>query len=97
VRPDGSGHVWADFYLENYGWVPVDVTFKLYSPLSGDYFGKVDVEKSGIIFSKEVYLPLQIGDTVQYAPILQHYSWWYWDSGGSGNIYVGNYINSREM
>ena len=97
VRPDGSGHVGADFYLENYGWVPVDVTFKLSSPLFGDYFGKVDVGKTGIIFSKGVYLPLQIEDTVEYIPILQYYNWWHWDSGGSGNILVGNYIHSIEI
>jgi hypothetical protein len=97
VRPDGSGHVWADFYLEKYGWVPVDVTLKKYASLFEDYFGRVNVEKNGIIFSKEVYLPLQVGDTVQYAPILQYYSWWHWDSGGSGNILVGNYITSIEM
>ncbi|KYK33691.1 MAG: hypothetical protein AYK18_14770 [Theionarchaea archaeon DG-70] len=98
VRPDGSGHVWTDFYLENYGWVPVDVTSKKYASLFGDYFGKIDIGKTGIILSKEVYLPLQIEDNnVQYAPILQYYSWWHWDSGGYGNVLVGNYITSIEI
>ncbi|MBN1996200.1 transglutaminase domain-containing protein [candidate division KSB1 bacterium] len=41
MRPDGSYHVWAEFYLENYGWVPVDVTFKMSSP-SRNYFGYYD-------------------------------------------------------
>jgi len=36
VRPDGSGHVGADFYSEQYGWVPVDVTSKKYASLFGD-------------------------------------------------------------
>ncbi len=98
VRPDGSGHVWADFYLEKYGWVPVDVTFKKYASFSEDYFGRIDIEKTGIILSKEVYLPLQIEDNnIHYAPLLQYCYWWYWDSGGSGNVFVGNYITSTEI
>jgi len=96
VRPDSSGHVWADFYLEKYGWVPVDVTLKKYASLFEDYFGKVDVEKTGIIFSKEVYLPLQI-EAVHHAPILQYYCWWYWDSGGSGNVSASYYMTSIEI
>ncbi|UQT32617.1 transglutaminase-like domain-containing protein [Parabacteroides distasonis] len=32
VRPDGSHHVWADFYLERYGWIPVDVNARLVDP-----------------------------------------------------------------
>ncbi|MCR4659061.1 MAG: hypothetical protein K5650_02060 [Bacteroidales bacterium] len=31
-------HIWAEFYLQNYGWIPVDPTFKNGNP-SGDYFG----------------------------------------------------------
>ena len=98
VRPDGSGHVWADFYLENYGWVPVDVTLKQYSSFFEDYFGKVEVGKTGMILSKEVYLPLQIDDnTVHHAPILQYYYWWHWDSGGSGSVLISNYVTSTEI
>jgi hypothetical protein len=98
VRPDGSGHVWADFYLETYGWVPVDVTFKQHSSLFGDYFGKVDAGKTGIILSKGVFIPLQIeDDNVLHVPILQYYSWWYWDSGGYGHVSAGNYITSTEI
>ena len=32
VRPDGSYHVWNDFYLEKHGWIPVDVTAKNSDP-----------------------------------------------------------------
>lgn len=38
VRPDGTHHVWNDFFLERYGWVPVDVTMKHDHP-DGDFFG----------------------------------------------------------
>ena len=31
-------HIWSEFYLQNYGWIPVDPTFKNGDP-SGDYFG----------------------------------------------------------
>ena len=38
IRPDGSFHVWSEFYLEVYGWIPVDVTYKN-SDMRGNYFG----------------------------------------------------------
>lgn len=50
VRPDGSHHVWADFYLERYGWIPVDVNARLVDPrgiisaIAGD----------GIIMSEDI-------------------------------------------
>lgn len=26
-----DGHMWAEYYLENYGWIPVDATWKMFS------------------------------------------------------------------
>lgn len=34
-------HSWAEFYLERYGWIPVDATFKNSNPQK-DYFGRFD-------------------------------------------------------
>ena len=81
VRPDGSLHVWAEFYLENYGWIPVDVTYKQSDP-NGDYFGIYD--GNGIVVSKGVYLTLEKtpGNSYQCA-ILQKYEWWYWHSNSN--------------
>ena len=51
VRPDGSHHVWADFYLERYGWIPVDVNARLVDP-RGNYFGYC--RGDGIIMSEDI-------------------------------------------
>lgn len=52
-RPDDSLHVWADFYLEKYGWIPVDVTYKQSDP-SGDYFGTILFENNGFIIHRGI-------------------------------------------
>lgn len=52
-RPDNSLHVWSDFYLEGYGWVPVDVTYKQSNP-EGDYFGKILFENNGFIVHRGI-------------------------------------------
>jgi hypothetical protein len=81
VRPDGVYHVWADFYLEKYGWVPVDVTYKNSDP-KGNYFGKYD--GTGIVMSKEVWLPIEKGNGESYySDILQSYTLWMWKEAGT--------------
>lgn len=81
VRPDGVYHVWSDFYLEKYGWVPVDVTFKNSDP-KGDYFGKFD--GNGIVMTKEVWIPIDKGNgQTYYSDILQGYNMWIWSNQGS--------------
>lgn len=52
-RPDGSLHVWADFYLEGYGWIPVDVNYQHEYP-NGDYFGYIKFEHSGFIVQRGI-------------------------------------------
>ncbi|MEO9532483.1 MAG: transglutaminase-like domain-containing protein [Crocinitomicaceae bacterium] len=52
-RPDGSLHVWSDFYLQDYGWIPVDVTYKHDYP-EGDYFGKIKFEHNGFIVQRGI-------------------------------------------
>ena len=41
IWTNGGYHVWPDFYLSDYGWVPVDPTFKNANP-NEDYFGRYD-------------------------------------------------------
>jgi hypothetical protein len=83
VRPDGVYHVWADFYLEKYGWVPVDVTYKNSNP-KGDFFGKYD--GSGIVMTKNVWLPVDKGNgETYYADILQSYTLWMWTNNIGGS------------
>ncbi len=52
-RPDNSLHVWSDFYLENYGWIPVDVTYKQSDP-TGDYFGDILFKNNGFILHRGI-------------------------------------------
>ena len=79
VRPNATFHVWSEFYLEGYGWIPVDVTAEQSNP-AGDYFGRYD--GNGIVMNHGVYLELALGNgSTYYAPLLQTYGWWYWGSG----------------
>lgn len=52
-RPDNSLHVWADFFLEKYGWIPVDVTYKQSDP-EGDYFGNITFKNNGFILHRGI-------------------------------------------
>jgi hypothetical protein len=80
VRPDGSYHVTADFYLEKYGWIPVDVTMKHDYP-SGDYFGYHAGD--GIVMSFDICSLIEYDPAFasSEAVILQSYYWWYWFVG----------------
>ena len=81
VGPDGSLHVWAEFFLEKYGWIPVDVTYKQSDPM-GDYFGNYDGD--GIVVSKGVYLTLEKTPGYTYqCPLFQKFEWWYWYSNSN--------------
>jgi len=86
VLPDGSFHVWAEFYLERYGWIPVDVAYKNGDP-SGDYFGNLRHARNGIIMNRDVNLELRGGDEASYtATLFQAYSYWWSSSGGDGKL-----------
>lgn len=52
-RPDGSLHVWADFYMVNYGWIPVDITYKQDYP-KGNYFGNIEFDNTGFIVQRGI-------------------------------------------
>ncbi len=36
-----DGHMWAEYYLENYGWIPVDVTWRLFDVIDGKHFSSI--------------------------------------------------------
>jgi len=36
-----EGHMWAEYYLENYGWIPVDATWQLFDALDGKHFNSI--------------------------------------------------------
>ena len=81
IRPDGSYHVWAEFYLENYGWIPVDVNYKQCDP-DGDYFGIYD--GNGIVVSRGICFTLEKYPGNSYQCVLfQSYEWWYWHTNAN--------------
>ena len=76
LRP--SIHAWAEFYLENYGWIPVDVTFRRGNK-NGDYFGRVRQDRwQGIIFSRDADISvLNLNGTTRKVSALQTEAWWH--------------------
>lgn len=95
VRPNRTYHVWTEFFLENYGWIPVDVTFKLLHP-ENDYFGRYS--DNGIVVTRGLYF--QVANTpTSYATcvLLQNYKMWYWGvTGGICNNVIGKHIMNSE-
>jgi hypothetical protein len=72
----GGNHVWSEFYIQDFGWVPVDVTYKNSTP-SGNYFGVYDGK----------YIVVQKGVAMDYPTyalgtknfnIFQGFRYWYW-------------------
>lgn len=79
---NGGYHVWPDFYHKDYGWIPVDPTYKN-SNRSGDYFGRYG--GGAVIVSQDLIQVKGLPVVVGIGP-LQTYIYWYWYSSGSGNI-----------
>ena len=82
VWVNGGYHVWPDFYHEDYGWIPVDPTFKNSNP-NADYFGRYDGNL--IILSQGLTTFSKSGIGIENVP-LQTYYYWYWYNSGSGSI-----------
>jgi len=36
-----DGHMWAEYYLENYGWIPVDATWRLFDTMDDKHFSSI--------------------------------------------------------
>ena len=99
MRPDGSCHYWADFYLEKYGWIPVDVTYRN-GDKAGDYFGRVRVESNGIILARDVDLSVINHQGVHQKVVhMQTFAYWWVpdNSGRSGRIECHHSLKSQPM
>ncbi len=77
-------HIWSEFLLQNYGWVPVDATYKHDDP-SGNYFGiKNIVNPRLIVVQHGIEQTYKLSSS--FSPkmtLLQTYGWWYWYNGSS--------------
>lgn len=72
----GGYHVWVDFYLEGYGWIPLDATYKNGVP-DGDFFGKYDGQC--VVLSQDFYSDFGMEFKLS---ILQDY-WYLYDCDGN--------------
>ena len=81
IYANGGFHVWAEFMMAGYGWIPVDVTYHQ-SDAEGDYFGRYDYNAT-IVGVDVVHTYSRWGDDDTYkADLLQNYHWWWWGYGG---------------
>ena len=81
-------HVWAEFYLERYGWIPVDPTWKN-GNMKEDYFGRYD--GSAVIIGRGIYVPLKFDDgTVKSTRALQNGWPLFWWNGSKPEFYFSH-------
>ncbi len=81
-------HVWAEFYLEGIGWVPVDPTMGQSDPVKYDvpefYFGNMDNQR--VILNKGFNIPMDPPAPDGFeAAFLQVPLWWFWGTDGDSN------------
>jgi transglutaminase-like putative cysteine protease len=83
--------VWPDFYDEDYGWIPLDPTYKNANP-GGDFFGRYDGEL--IIVSQGLTSFTESNFEMTNIP-LQTFAYWYWYTNGIGDI-TGEHKTSKD-
>jgi transglutaminase-like putative cysteine protease len=78
-------HVWAEFFVEPFGWIPVDPTVGQLDPAKREYyFGAMDNER--VILNKGFNIQLYPPGPDDYsAPFLQVPLWWFWGSSGDAD------------
>jgi hypothetical protein len=50
-----DGHMWADYYLENYGWIPVDATWRLFDAMDYSHFSSLQSLPEVIPYANYVF------------------------------------------
>lgn len=68
-------HIWAEFFVQDFGWVPVDVTYKNSNP-RGDFFGRYDGK--WVVVQRGVNLKYSVAGSWKQVALVQEASWWYW-------------------
>jgi len=67
-------HVWSEFYIQDFGWIPVDVTYKNSNP-KGNFFGRYD--SNWVVLQKGVDMQYSTSAGYKTIPLLQSSHWWY--------------------
>ncbi len=75
ANPFNEPHVWAEFYIQDIGWIPVDAS-------QADGWGSVDryfghLDNNRIILSKGYNIILEPEIEIKSLPIFQLGAWWY--------------------
>jgi transglutaminase-like putative cysteine protease len=69
-RPEGEiagYHCWADFYLDGFGWVPVDASeANKHPPLRDYFFGAHDANRVLFTVGRDLVLPGMAGEPLNY-------------------------------
>ena len=83
LRPikDQECHCWAEFYLERYGWIPVDVTFDLGTTPSYRHFGYYD-DKTIVMTRGTNFEVKSAGGKKLPMSFCQAFCYWYWNYNG---------------
>ena len=68
-----DGHMWAEYYLENYGWIPVDATWQLFNMIDSRHFSAIgsipeDTTYTNYVFDTTADVPLEDAQTVELQP-----------------------------
>lgn len=86
-RSTSSSHVFGEFYLQNYGWVPFDITKDLGKTDNFSRFGSYG--DSCIIMTRDMHQSVTSeGGRTKIIKLLQSHSFWYWYNGGTTKISV---------
>lgn len=79
-------HVWAEFYIEGVGWIPVDPTIGQQSMSKREYyFGNMDNQR--VILEKGFNIPMDPPtDDHDIASLMQGPYWWFWGEGDGNTM-----------
>ncbi len=88
ISGTNQAHVWAEFYLQDIGWIPADPTVgqseRNKNGIQDYYFGNMDNQR--VILSKGYNIKLDPpAPNGTVAALLQMPYWWYWGTGGDAS------------